>query len=280
VTLRRLGAALACFVASQGCAELLLRSQWGGPPPPIVALENQGDSDGIVIDARNDADFLYLTLSTAAESIKSQILGAFLQHFTIWFDPKGRDQPENGLRIAFHRLPGVGFPASASEQKEYLRTSTREVSLIRGGLRGKERILQDDGKEFGLTTEMDDGRLFIRVKLPLQAQGTKGWGIGGLPGERVGLILECSGIDPSIAQVELTREYEEQYLGWGFGVGSNAFGPKEGLWPPKGTGLGSYDAAGLDKSIYATHGVYRPLSWASVPQPLDLHTKLRLADEP
>jgi hypothetical protein len=275
-----IGLALAWFVTCQGCAEALLYSSWGKPAPILYADQTEGDSSGIIIDSHNDSDFLYLNISTHSEEIKSQILGAFLQSFTVWFDPSGHSRPGNGVRVSFHRMPGVGFPHTDAEQKEYMRAATREVALVQGGPKGHERILDDRSKEIVLDMEMENGRLYITMKLPLHKDDSKGWDTGCEPGDHVGLMLECSAIDPSIAQVELVREYEEQYLGWGFGAGANPYGPKEGTWPPKGTGLGNYDAAGLDKSIYATHGVYRPLSWASVPMRLDVRSKLRLADPP
>lgn len=283
--MRPLAAMLAvALLACCGCADLVMKSRWGAPPPAGFGLGPVGGDEGqgpaIAIDASNDQDYLYLVISSSSQHIKSQLLGAFLQDFYIWFDPTDKERPQNGLRIALHRQPGVGFPRYDAEQKAYLKAATREVALHTGGWGGEGRILKDDGREIGLDIAMENGRLSYRLKLPLKAASAGAWEVGAAPGQPLGVMLECSAIDMQIAQLELIREYQESYLGWGWGNGPNPYGPKLGYGAQRNPSLGDYDAAGLDKGIYATHGVYRPLSWESVPRRLDARISLRLASGP
>src|SRR5688572_20416773 len=108
-----------------GCsAALVVPSRWGFDPPRGLSGLPPGDLQGLVVEAQNDRDHLYLRLATDGERLKSQLLGGFQQDLTIWFEPgdaKDRSPQGRGLRIAIHRMPGVGYPRRSEEQKEYLK---------------------------------------------------------------------------------------------------------------------------------------------------------------
>lgn len=273
----------ALLALAAGCATLIIPSRWDSSPASGLTGLPSAELKGLVIDTSNDNDFLYLRLVTDAESIKCQLMGAFHQSFTIWFEPAdavrgGRDG--RGLRISYHRKPGVAYPRRPEEQKEYFRAATREVALLGGDWPGGEQILHPDAKEISLLVEMDQGRLAYSMKIPLRPLKKNSWSLGVEPGENLGLVLITSPIDPEVAEIELIRQYQEQVYGWGWGTGPNPYGPKKGQDWRDGVGLGDYASKGLDKGIYATHGVYRPLSWASVPQRIYDSLTIKLAEQP
>jgi hypothetical protein len=277
---------LACLpIAVPAGAEARLASDWS-PQPLNIDLSQGGwilsrplDNQEFVVRALNDGSTLYLFFATVSDQVKIQLLGAFHQEFTLWFDPGGRQRYLTGLRLDFHHMPGVGFPRTSAEQREYWQAATRELALLQPGREGFPKILADRSGLVQWQSDMSHGMLTYALKIPLKALDSQGWGIGVDPGGSLGLFFECSGISPEAAMIEVEREYQEEALGWGWS--SNGYGPKkEGIGRGKSYGLGDYDMWGLDNSLYSTHGLYQHSSWSAVPTPLNLKATLWLAVAP
>jgi hypothetical protein len=273
-----------CFALLSGCAHINLVSQWTphelrinlskGTWAQTIQVENQD----FLVEAMNDDTYLYLFLATNSDRVKSQLLGAFHQKFTLWFDPGRQGKYDTGLDLIFHRKPGVSFPKTDSEEKEYWAAATHELTLLAPGQEGYPRSLPLDSTEVDWQSDMENGKLVYALKIPLHQISDGTWSIGAEPGQRLQILMQTSAIDPQAAFLELVREYQDEAYGWGWD--RNGYGPGDAakaMQQGKVFGLGDYDDWNLDNSIYATHGIYNHLSWASVPDRIDLSVNLLLA---
>ncbi len=205
-----------------GCGGMEIRSQrpqqelnLDGKDGAWAKVDGREEND-LTIKSANDDKFLYLYLSTIAWRVKTQLLGAYRQSLTVWFDPDNQGKKAKGLRITFQPPLETPFPKTDEEERHYLASSTRTAEVLWIDETTYSSPLSSGSGETVLATGLDRGELVYELKVPLQAGHDHAFAVNSRPGGTLGVILETSPIDPN-SQHQQETHHQPTAGGGGYG---------------------------------------------------------------
>jgi hypothetical protein len=191
---------LALALTLGACAPLPIRSAWVAQPPPAngpdpaaaaPAALSQGDVD---VWVSNDAQRLYLTLSTVTDHVKEQWLGVWGQSLLILLDPGDRHPDAQGLRLTLTPPSGLEPPWDPRKELSYLMASDDRLERVGLGDDGGLHDLPVTAQDADWELHFEGPRLVYRLSLPLAR--AQGWDLGLAPGRRLGLHVLTSPVEP------------------------------------------------------------------------------------
>lgn len=281
------------------CGGLMIDSRW--PDRDIVIDGDDTDWQDLKfyvqdwpfdIGLANDADFLYLTLSTADRSLQRQ---AIMRGFEVWIDPNGGQSKILGVRYplgvagrgreGFERAPGEqglddsfqgrryrddremlrgAGPEQLQEAFERMLTGQQPMLLGRGSkeIRSLSMLGENDVR---VMVTLADGRLVYEARFPLRGQYPLP-PLPSKPDKRIGIGFRTRDLDFSRAfqnRDELAGQRGGGFGGGGFGGGQagGGFGGREGSY---GDGVRRRRGPGFASTI----------------EPIEKWTKVTLAKSP
>ncbi|MFN8548546.1 MAG: hypothetical protein U0527_11455 [Candidatus Eisenbacteria bacterium] len=228
------------------------------------------DDERVKIAVRNDADFLYLGLSSTHPAVLGR---ALLSGFTVWFDPMGGKAKTIGVRYPLGMremdfdigAEGRGF--SPAELLQRYRAADAELRLFTGP---NESRLVKAGEIPGVEAAMDgkDETFTFELKVPLRGAG---FAIGAEPGAEVGLGFEI----PKPPRDVFVRGMHPSFDRWEKPADADSTDrPDENPTGPDGTPRAPI---GMERGEDREHGFGRR---PGVVQPLDLWARAHLATGP
>jgi hypothetical protein len=265
-------AMLTAAVHIAGCGGLKIASVWrdddiviDGIPTEWKGATTWVQSPNCAVGVKNDADYLYLSLSSPLEEIAVQMV---MRGFTVWLDPEGDKGRTFGIHCPIGSPLGTGKP---KELGEVARDQDRFQEMIVDRLKGAGSVFEvvGDGDENGtrltaaeaagieVALGYQDGRVVYELKVPLRQDEQHPYAIGAKGKHRIGVGFET----PEISRDEMMAGMREHRNG-----GMPGGGPYGGARPdgemPGGDRDGGRGPRGGPRNM---------------PQPLDVWVKVQLA---
>ncbi len=172
---------LICTSLFFGCNEPALESQWCDRE--IIAdgrgyewrdCDQYYDKDMRTrVGIFNDADYLYVFLSTHDRIMKRQIQGLGL---TVWFDPVGGEEKKFGIRfpvgLPHYKWRSMLRPSSdddLDQSREILENKQMELQILGPEEYEQKTILATDVGKYGMSVSLGEegGNLVYELKVPL-----------------------------------------------------------------------------------------------------------------
>ena len=223
-------------------------------------------SPNCAVGVKNDADYLYLCLSSPLEEIAVQIV---MRGFTVWLDPEGDGGRTFGIHCPIGSPMGTGKP---KELGEVARDQARFQEMIVDRLKNAGSVLEIVGADNDSGTRLtagdapgievalgyQDGRVVYELKVPLRRDERHPYAIG-IKGNkhRIGVGFQT----PEITRDEMMAAMGERRNGGMPGGGPRAGAPPEGEMPGGDMDGGRIPGGGP----------------RNMPQPLDVWVKVQLA---
>jgi hypothetical protein len=254
-----------------GCASVHVASQWA-PGEVKLGGKNgewaapQAESKDLRVQALNDGKFLYLRVSTDSQALKSQLLGAFRQSFTLWLDPDGTFRQPLGLKLSYIPHNDYGLPRRPEAQARYLALGLRQAAVLPPG----RDPLFLNMESTDLVVDMDRGWLFLDWQVPLGKDDAKPYSLPVQPGQTLFIRLETSAL-PRQDRKSGSEDEGDFHQQW---AQANGFGGQEGQ---RGQG-GREGGGGMGRRTGGRHG--GGTEGSGEPEALDLGGTIQLATEP
>ena len=260
---------LALVLLLAGCGGMRLESVWSDEAVTIdgVPLEWSGattwvESPNVAIGVKNDADYLYLCVSSPLRQIATEIA---MRGFTVWLDAKGKKGKTFGIRCPVGPTMGTRDPG---EMHEMARDHTKFMGMVVERLKGAGKVLEilgpDEAGSVRLTAGeapgidvalgYHNGRMVYELRVPLRRDPEHPYAIGSEGRGRIGVGFTT----PEIDREEMMAGMRGERPG-----GARGGGPPPGGAPgsmPGGPGAGR-----------------GPSGPGSMPQPIDIWAKIDLA---
>lgn len=196
-----LGAALAASLvvtAFAGVKKADFVSAWRPADQAIIVDGHSQDWQGALqpagklalsIGFRNDADNLYLCLTTSDAALRGQILRRGL---VLWLDVEGGKKKAFGVEFPAHMLGEVVEPAGAGSGERRLppEASQDRIAFLGPGKDDREAIRLDEAPGFEARIANDNGVAVYELKVPLAKSAQQRHAPGLRPGALVGAGLE------------------------------------------------------------------------------------------
>lgn len=255
-----------------GCGGMELESVWRDEGVTIdgIPLEWRGattwvESPNVAIGVKNDADYLYLCVSSPVREIAVQIA---MRGFVVWLDPEGKKGKTFGIRCPVGPAMGTGNPR---ELGELAQDQARFMEMVVERLKGAGNVLEilgpgDDssvrltaGEAVGIDIALGyhDGRAVYELKVPFRRDDEHPYAIGSDGKSRIGVGFETP---------EINREEMLSAMGGERPGGMRGGGPPGGGMPGGGMGGGGM---GGGRGPGGGPG--------KMPQPIDIWGKISLA---
>lgn len=238
------------------------QSEWWG------ALTEIGSD--LSVGFRNDAEYLYLTLTTDDEDLVNQIM---FQGLVVWFDPTGQKAESFGIRFPLGALaagppgsgPGGGIgagrqPGAGAIDGGELDPVTRDAMYERSMSGGSVLTASGDtvriasGSAIEFEGRAEYGGFVYELRAPLRTGPETPYAIGAEPGQTIAIGFTT----PEIDMDELYDRARES----GDGGGGR---PSGGAGRPSGGGFGGGPPGGGGRGF-------------SIPSPLEEWTSVTLAN--
>ncbi len=150
------------------------------------------DQERVRIAVRNDAEYLYLGLSSTHPAVLGR---ALLAGLTVWFDPKGGEARTTGIRFPLgvremdFDIGAEGHGFSPAELLQRYRSSTVEYRLLEGA--DASRLVKQ-GEAPGVEVAMNgrNDTFTYELKVPLTSLGEGGFAVGAQPGDEISVGFE------------------------------------------------------------------------------------------
>lgn len=171
-----------------GCgASLELASMWAGDEVRIDGVssdwpELQARIAGpdVRIGVRNDADNLYICLTTSSRSTQFQLLALGT---TVWLDAEGKQEKTFGILFP---LPGqmqgrrVAPPAREEDARQFMeglvRAAQRQFEIIGPGIDERKKFAAGHASGIEMRLGYDEGTLIYELKMPLLRSANNAYG--------------------------------------------------------------------------------------------------------
>lgn len=156
-------------------------NEWGGK------LHMLSSGDGLLLGMQNDAERLYLAISTRNPASIGSIMRAGL---IIWFDPAGGKENAFGIRfplgLSMDETGARRLSESAAGDRVRIQRSTQEMEII-GADGQKIRRNKDVIPGVAAAIEADQGVLTYEIEVPLAHASGVLYAIGAEPGQQIGV---------------------------------------------------------------------------------------------
>ena len=210
-TFNRIVAAVVLTVALIGCGPEEMGSTWRDREVVIDGADSGGEWDNarhtfvneeITLGVLNDADNLYLRLSTRNPAVQKQLSA---MGFYVWFDESGGSEKRYGIHIPVPAQPGVGVPAGRPQRppkdaevkpveapRVFPTKSQEEVGIFQPDSRAFFTVPTAHAALHGLQyrTGSQKGNLICEMRIPLRRSSSRLYGIGTLQTKSLGICLE------------------------------------------------------------------------------------------
>ena len=197
-------------ITLSGCGKLSLKSVWrdrdveiDGVPAEWRGTTTYVENPNIAIGVMNDAEYLYISLSSPVADIARQIV---MRGLTVWFDPDG------GKHRAFGIHCPIGTPMGPEDFREMVksdrdRKAPREAfpDNLKGSMESLEilgpeeddRVMLSSAEMHGIAVALgrQDGRFVYELRVPLQPGEDRPYAIGADEGQPIGIGFETPEID-------------------------------------------------------------------------------------
>jgi hypothetical protein len=208
--MRRYVCMLTAVLLLAGCGGMKLESVWSDEAITIdgVPLEWSGattwvESPNVTIGVKNDADYLYLCVSSPLRHIATEIA---MRGFTVWLDPKGKKRKTFGIRCPIGPTMGTGDPG---EMREMARDHKKFMEMVVERLKGAGKVLEILGPDQASSVRLTageapgidialgyhNGRVVYELRVPLRRDAAHPYAIGSDGRGRIGIGLETPEID-------------------------------------------------------------------------------------
>ncbi len=208
LTAARAALPAALLVLMAGCSQLGLVSSWARPDVAVdgqqtewQGLLQQPEGQSVAWGVMNDADYLYVTLSSLDQRTLMQIMSRGL---TVWFDTQGRNRTVLGVRYPIGAVT-MGLQEEGFGQRNRRRQSNPEELLeqmmgaelwieVTGPEKGDlARIIR--GGEGGIQVDLASklGQFVYELRIPLDTSSENPHALGVTPGETIGIGFVAGG---------------------------------------------------------------------------------------
>jgi hypothetical protein len=232
-----------------GCGGIDLNSTWRDRDVDIdgVPAEWQGtttyvENPNIAIGVMNDAECLYISLSSPVSDVANQIV---LRGLTVWFDPEGGKQRAFGIHCPIgvqvrpddnSQMTGRNKDRRAFQEMvlENVEGSAENLEIL--GPYEDDRIMLSSAEAHGIEVAVGhkDGRFVYELKVPLQADEMRPYAIGAEKDRPIGIGVETPQIDMEALREGMGGGMPEGGMpgGGGRGGGMRPGGGRGGSWGP------------------------------------------------
>ncbi len=167
-----------------GCGGPELHSKWRTEQISIDGFDTEwadsivfyDEKSHMVIGMTNDADDMYIRISTLDRTMQKQLLHLGC---TIWFDPEGGKKQTFGIHFPLGmQTTGMSMPVKRGEKsspeklQDLLQNSQEELQFVGSSIVGAITMVASEAEELGVKARigMTKGFLVYELKLPLKSK--------------------------------------------------------------------------------------------------------------
>ena len=207
-----------------GCGPVELQSHWQSSAINIDGINDEWNAGavfvedpGIVINIRNDAEYVYVCLMTSDRAVQRRVM---TQGLIVWLDNDNDKNKDFGIRFPLGMMESGGTgegakpggpgerrgPRGAGGQDEQQRfdeffdehiDSQSEFDLIGPAGMGLRRVQFGEVERIEVGVGRSRGALVYELKVPLHRKGGDYYAVNSNPGEFIGIGLESPEMDRS-----------------------------------------------------------------------------------
>lgn len=223
-------------IMSFGCSSKLeLISHW---PDREITIDGESEEwqdsltllekDNVSLGFFNDEEFLYVSLVTTDRRIQRQFMAL---GFTIWFDPRGGQNEEFGIRFPLGMMEtGLMMREARSGErnierlKEEFEKSLDNLEILGAGKNERRLLRVTDLKGIEIKVNNSNKMLVYEIKVPLIKSEQHPYAIGAEVGESIGLGFETGKLDVKKMRERIGRGMRGRRPPGGIGGGRGRMG--------------------------------------------------------
>jgi hypothetical protein len=219
--MRTLGVILMLIIAAGCGGDLKLDSCWRNVEINIDGDNNEWakcatylEDEGFAVGVMNDADYLYISVSTADREIQRQVM---MSGMTVWLDvtnDKSKDfgirfplgMRETDMRERMKQLQDGDDPPDRAEMQKQFEQQITEMDQFEmiGPHEGNIRLMHAmDSETIAVKLGVINGAFVYELRVPLREHEDYLYGLGVSPGTAIGVGLDSPEIDMGDMRVEM-----------------------------------------------------------------------------